>query len=96
MNGDLDPGIGLFLAEPPHTRRRGLPVLQKDPALQILDIPVLQHSLDLHEVCLRQFMPGMGHEVGEIAVIGQEEQPLGVVIEAADGIDAGPDALQEV
>ena len=46
------------------------------------------HALDL--------VPRMGQRGGEIAVVGENEQPFGVEIEPADRIDVLPHAFQEI
>lgn len=38
-------------------------------------------------VLLGQAVAGVHHAVGDVAVVGQEEQPLGVAVEAADRVD---------
>jgi len=96
VDRDLDPGVGLFLAELSHLCGRRSAVLEENALFQILDVPVLQKSLDLHQVGLRKLVPGMGHQVGEITVVRQQEQALGVVVEPAHGIDTDLDALQEM
>ena len=42
------------------------------------------HALDLGEVGLVDPVARVGEALGEVAVVGEQEQALGVVVEAAD------------
>lgn len=41
-------------------------------------------------------LPGMEHPLGEVSIVGEDYQPLGVVIEASDGIDPLGDTGEKI
>ncbi len=45
-------------------------------------------AFDLDEVLLFHAVARVGEQLGEVAVVGQQQQPFGVEVEAADGEDA--------
>lgn len=45
------------------------------------------HVLHLHQVGLGQLVPGVGEPVGQVAVVGQQQQSLAVLIQPAGRID---------
>jgi hypothetical protein len=96
MDRDLDPGVGLFLAKLSDPGRRRLAVFEENSLFKVFDVPVLQESLHLHQVGLRKFVPGMGHQVRKIAIVSQQKQAFSVVIKPAHGIDTHLDAFQKM
>jgi len=96
VDRDLDPGVGLFLAELSDPGGRRSSILEKNALFQVFNVPVLQKSFDLHQVRLRKLVPGMGHHMGKIAVVRQQKQAFGVIVEPAHGIDTDLDAFQEM
>jgi len=94
--GDLYPGVRFFLADLPDPCRGGLPVIKIDPLRQFFQRRIVQLALDLHQIGLRQFMTGVRDKMRKIPVVREQQHPLGVIIQPADGIDTGPDAFQEV
>ncbi len=72
------------------------PELGRDDFLAV-DLETLANPLQCH-VCgsssgkdlifLRQLIPGVHHPVGDVTVVGEEQQSLGIAIEAANRIDA--------
>jgi hypothetical protein len=73
VDRDLDPGVCLFLAKFLHPGRRGFPILQEYALFEVLDLTVLQHTLDLYVVCLRQFVAGVRDAKSEVPVVRQEQ-----------------------
>jgi len=59
-------------------------VLQGDALLQAAQSLVVEQTLDLHEVGLRHLMTGMGQLVGELTVVGQDQQTVGVGVQTPD------------
>jgi len=55
------------------------------PFLQLLDDFPRGNSRDLHAVDFLDAEPGVGEAVGQFAVVGDQQQPLAVFIEATDG-----------
>jgi len=70
-----DPGIRLLLAELSHPRGCRLAVLEKNALLEHLDVPVLQETLDLYQIGLRQFMLRMGDEMREVPSFVSRSSP---------------------
>jgi hypothetical protein len=95
-DGDLDPGICLFLADFPEFRRRGLPIVEKETRLDICYLIFVKNALELRQIGFRQFMLGMGDQVGEIPVIRHDQHAFGVVVQPAHRIDANLDPFQQI
>ena len=60
-------------------------VLEVDPVAQPRHRAAGRLALDLHEVLLVHTEARVGEAVGEVAVVGEQQQPLRVGIEATDG-----------
>ena len=67
---------------------RGPAVLQVDPVPQAAQGARFRRAIDDDQVLLFHSEAGMGEPVGEIPVIGEQQEPLAVGVEAADRIDA--------
>ena len=67
------------------SRRRGHAVVELDALAQAPERARRRHALDLGEVLLLHAEARMGEPVGELAVVGEEQQALGVAVEPADG-----------
>ena len=65
-------------------------------AAKALQIAHQQAAFDFYVIHLREIGPIFQHFGGEIAVVGEKDETAGVVIEAADGIDALGQAAQEI
>ena len=70
-------------------RRRRQPVVELDALAQPPQGAARRRALDLGQVLLLDAEDGMGEPVGELAVVGEQQQPLGVGVEAADREDPG-------
>ena len=55
-----------------------------DAAAQPLEIAIVRHAGDLRFVRALQLVARMRHALGEVAVVGEEDQAFGVVVEPAD------------
>ena len=67
-----------------HLRRRGGPVVELDPFPQGAQGPPRRGSLHLGEVLLLDAVAGMGDALGQLTVVGEQQQTLGVEVEAPD------------
>ena len=68
-------------------RRARAAALDDDTAREALDVVRVGHAKHHRFVHALDLVARMGERGGQIAVVGQDEQPLGVEIEAPDGID---------
>jgi hypothetical protein len=72
LRADRDPlGMHLALREP-------------DSAAELVEQFLRRHAGDLHEVSLLHAIAGMGQQIREITVIGEQEQALAREVEPAD------------
>jgi len=96
VDRDIDPGVRFFLPDLSDLGRSGLAVLQKDACFQRSDGAVFEHALDLHQIGFGKFMFGMRDQVGEIPVVRQEQETLGIVVQPADRVYADLDAFKQI
>ena len=96
VDSDIHPGVRFFLPDLPDLCRRGLAVLQEDACFERPDRAVFKHALELHQIGLGKFMFGMGDQMGEIPVVRQEQQALGIVVQPADRVYADLDAFEQI
>jgi hypothetical protein len=66
------------------------PLLEVDAPLQLPALGVAQRPGNEYMIFLRDLEPWVGNAVGEVAVVGQQQQPLAVSVEPSNGIDARP------
>ena len=59
-------------------------VIESQALLQALDGPLIHDTSDLRHIGLRNLEAGVGEAMGELAVVGQEDQALGVGVKASD------------
>ena len=83
-------------AEPPGPVDAARPVLENHPALERLQHVRLEASLDEDVIDAADAVPGMGEMEREGAVVGQEEEPLGVEVEPPDRVEANAELRHEV
>ena len=97
VNGHFHPadGCAAVVADKPGFGRRGLAVFEHDTFAQRCHL--LERDLAAHfgHVGLGDFVRRMGEAVSEIAVIGEDEKPLGVNVKTTDGVDGRGDALEQ-
>ena len=72
-----------------HGGRRRLAVVEVDPLAQAPQSAGRGHPVDLDEVLLLDAEGRMGEALGQVAVVGEHEQPLAVGVEPAHREDAG-------
>jgi hypothetical protein len=65
-------------------------------AAEAVEVAHQETAFYFYMVELLEMRPVFEHGGGEIAVIGEEKDPAGVVVEAADGIDAFGQALEAI
>ena len=54
------------------------------------------HAQHLRLVYALDLMPGMRQRGGEVAVVGENQQPFGIEVEPSDGIHVLADAFQQI
>ena len=59
------------------------PVVELDPLAQPPHAPAVRHALHLGQVLLLHPEGGMGQALGQLAVVGEDQQPLAVGVEPA-------------
>lgn len=64
------------------------PIVQEDPSLQRLDAGRIERALDDHLVFLVDAVARVCQSVGEISIVGQQQQSGGVGVQAADAEQA--------
>lgn len=62
---------------------------QPDSFLEALNFACVDRAVDYRAIGFGDAIARVGEAVGEIAVVGEEEEALGLGIELADGIEAG-------
>lgn len=62
---------------------------------QLLNVIFLRQPSDFYQICLGDVRSGLGQEVGQLAVIGHEQQAFTGVIKASDGIDTFTHVLDQ-
>jgi len=72
-----------------HLRRCRDSILELDTAPEAGDVAGRRLTLDLGQVLLVDAEGGVCESVGEVAVVGQEQEPFGVRVEPADREDPG-------
>jgi hypothetical protein len=83
-----DRDLHLALSGSLHLGRCGRAVLQADTAAQLLQLPLGGRAGQADPVGLGHPVARMGQMVGELAVVGQQDQARGVSVEPADRIQA--------
>src|SRR5262245_13231957 len=79
-----DPAAALGAAGRTRLDRPGDPVLQLDPPLQSRELTVRGRAVDLGQVLLLDLEPRVREPVRELAVVGQQQEALGVPVEPPD------------
>lgn len=82
----LKPGRAVFLPQLGHPGRPGRPVGEVHALAKPFERLVSDRPLDPGPVYFRHSEPGMRQPVGEFTIIGQEQEPLAVPVQPADGI----------
>jgi hypothetical protein len=85
VHGHLQPRLGGQALDDPDVRRRALAVFEVDAAPEPRDDRLRRRPAHLGEIDARHLTPWMEEAGGERAVVGEEEEPGGVEVEAADG-----------
>jgi len=76
----------------PDARRQGAAPLDLDAPPQPIEIAIVGHARNLCLVRALQFVPRMRHTLGELAVVGQQDEALGIGVETAHRIVVAGDA----
>src|SRR5258706_1298806 len=81
MQSNFKPAVGFGRSQLANFRRgSALPFGDRNTAPQSLHGVVSRHPFDFHFVDLRDLIPGGGYDVGEVAVVGEQQQTLGIEI----------------
>ena len=83
-------------AERLHFGGSGFLAVDHDAFLQSIQIVVVGYAEHARFVDAGHTVARVGQLRGEVAVVGQDDQPFGVVVEPSDGIDVLADALQQI
>jgi hypothetical protein len=99
---DFVPGI-VALANLADAGRRGadfvrtrLAALDGDASAELVKLGLGGNAGDLDEIGLLHSRGGAGEAVGELTVVGDQQQPLAHVVQAADGVEALPHLVEEL
>lgn len=77
-----EPGV-----EQPHGRRRGAPAPDRDAPAQPVQLALLRHAAHARVVLALHLVLRMQQPLRELAVVREQQEPLGVVVQPADGVD---------
>ena len=84
---------GRLFAETGRRRYRGLHTRGAQPFAfvfhsphQPLQVPLARHRIQPNEVLLIDFVPGMGQQVGEVAVVREQHETFAVAVQPAHGV----------
>ena len=90
-----DAGLSL-LADDPHSLGPDLAFGQPDSLGELIKDLAVGETGDDHSVDLLDAKLGMGELVGEVAVVGQEDQACALLVESADGVNSLRDLGKQV
>jgi hypothetical protein len=96
VNGDLDAGAIFARAEELGVGGTGGTFFEHNSLFESCEVGLGWPALDLRLVDLLDAEARVGEAVGEVAVVGDEEEALGVGVETAGGVEAGLHLGQEV
>jgi hypothetical protein len=85
---DLQPGFRRQLFHDTHARRRRAHSVERNAAPQPLERTLVWKPRHLDSIRPRYRVPGMREPMRELAVIGEQQQPGRIQIQAADGIES--------
>ena len=84
---DPQPGAGPLLLDRFDAPRLDLAVAEVNPLEQLLQIVARWLAGDLHEIGLSDAETRMHEPIGQIAVVGEQQQSFAVLVEPAHGVD---------
>jgi len=98
VQGDLESRVGAEAIGRHHAdiRRRSHAPVDRHATRQAIQIVRVGHTDDLHVVPSRHPVPRMRQAAGQVAVVGQQQQSLGVEVEPANGVDVLRDCCQQI
>jgi len=88
MNGQLHPRGLLSSAQETSPRRARRPIIQQDAVPKAIERVLCRPPFDFGLVHLLHAEARVGEAEGQLAVVGDDEQALGISVEAAGGIEA--------
>lgn len=66
------------------------------PVLHLVELVLGDRGPHGDAVGLGHVAGGMGHPVGELPVVGEQQQPLGILVQTAHGVDTLPHVLHQL
>jgi len=87
---DLDPALVALEPQQAHRRRPGGAAVDLDALAQLGEGGLVHHAADLGHVGLGRALARVPEHGGEVAVVGHQQHPAGVEVEATDRDHAGP------
>jgi hypothetical protein len=92
----LHPGVALGLVEDLRFDRVRHSVFETHAIDELLQRRLIGHALHLGQVDAGHLVAGVHQLVGKLAVVGEQQRALGVVVQPADGEDAAAGVLRVV
>jgi hypothetical protein len=96
LDGRLIPGARVRRVDETRLGWRGAAPLDRHAFFEALDRMIVRHPADARVVDLVDFVPRMRQAVRQLAIVGEQQQPFRVVVEAPDRIDVFLHAAQQV
>lgn len=96
VEGEFEKGVGGAASEDADPAWGSSALGEMDAGHELLEVFGRDAAGDVGLVSLGDAVAGMSELRGEVAVVGQDEEALGVGIEASDGVDALVNAGEEV
>lgn len=96
MDGDFKPLVPAADTSRLNSGRGRQSIFEPDSGFKPPNDPLTQMSAHPHKVGLVDLMPGMSQLMGQITVVGQEQKPLGIVVETPDGKKAPRDPGDQI
>ena len=93
--GDLEPGLAVLVAEEVDVGGGRLAVLEGDAVGPVREVVLGHHAAGLDHVRLGDAAARVEQAVGEVAVVGDQEDAAGGEVEPAHRVEAGAGAVQQ-
>ena len=83
LDRDLDKRVLLRIADAPDPRRLGRSVTQSDARPELIELLIRKPRRCFHQVSLGDMIVRVGYPFRELRIIGEQQQPAGILIEPA-------------
>jgi len=84
-NHDFEKRVSGRIADACHNGRARGTVIQHGATAQAVELFLAEQRGRFHQIRLGQLVVGVGDALGEIGVVGEDEQAAGVEVQTADG-----------